>query len=74
MEDLSAVMSQNWCYQQKLRVDLGRGARSSATAQISPTSQPITLISPKIWFSFKSFCLQRGRGERGKEAGEMGEA
>lgn len=67
-------MSQNSCYQQKLLVDLRRGAPSSATAQISKTSQPITLISPKIWFSFKSPGLQGGRGESGKEAEEMGEA
>lgn len=39
---------------------------------LQPTSQPITLISSKIWFSFKSLFLQGGRGERGKEAREMG--
>lgn len=40
-------------------------AQSSGTSgRICPTSQPITLISPKIWFSFKSLCLQGGGGGR----------
>lgn len=44
---------------------MGGGAQNSGTSgRICPTSQPITLISPKIWFSFKILCLQGGEGEQ----------
>lgn len=56
MEDLSAETSEN---SETLPVGLGGGA---PLAQSFPTSQPIALISPKIWFSFNSLGLQGGRG------------
>lgn len=73
MEDSRAVTTQNSFYQQRLFVDLGGGAQSSAKAlrftrlhSLSPS------LAPKYGSHLKAFVCREGGGERKGGRGDGG--